>query len=62
MTGATRVDLRSAVRDLERRLTIRVGVMLVVAVGLLLTGIGTATTVILNRLPAAGAPAAAPHR
>jgi hypothetical protein len=52
---ATKKDLH----DLEQRLTIRVGVMLVIAVGLLLTGMGTATTVILNRLPAA-APATAP--
>ena len=54
---ATKKDLR----DLEQRLTIRVGVMLVVAVGLLLTGMGTATTVILNRLAAVAVSAPAPH-
>ena len=46
---ATKRDLR----DLEQRLTIRFGSMLIVAVGLLLAGLGATTSIILNRLPAA---------
>jgi hypothetical protein len=45
---ATKPDLR----DLEQRLTIRVGGMLIIAVVILLTGMGTVTTIILNRLAA----------
>ena len=39
--------------QLEQRLTIRMGGMLIIAVGILLVGLGTATTILLNRLPAA---------
>jgi hypothetical protein len=45
---ATKADLR----ELEQRLTIRVGGMLIIAVVILLTGMGTVTTIILNRLAA----------
>jgi hypothetical protein len=51
---ATKTDLR----ELEQRLTIRFGGMLIIAVGLLLAGLGATTSIILNRLPAA---AATPH-
>jgi hypothetical protein len=51
---ATKRDLR----ELEQRLTIRIGGMLIIAVVLLFTALGLATTIILNRLPAAAAPAA----
>ena len=40
-------------QPLEQRLTIRFGTMLVVAVGILLAGLGATTSIILNRLPAA---------
>jgi hypothetical protein len=45
---ATKTDLR----ELEQRLTIRVGGMLIIAVGLLLAGLGATTSILLNRLPA----------
>ena len=45
---ATKADLR----ELEQRLTIRFGTMLVVAVGILLAGLGATASIILNRLPA----------
>jgi hypothetical protein len=50
---ATKTDLR----ELEQRLTIRVGGMLIIAVVILLTGLGTATSILLNRLPTATPPA-----
>jgi hypothetical protein len=50
---ATKRDLR----DLSQQLTIRFGSMLVLAVGILLAGLGATTSVILNRLPAASASA-----
>jgi hypothetical protein len=53
---ATKADLTGGLRDLELRLTIRFGTMLVVAVGLLLSGLAATTSIILNRLPAS-----APH-
>jgi DNA-binding transcriptional regulator YdaS (Cro superfamily) len=34
----TKADLQTAIRDLEQRLTIRLGGMMVVAVGIILTG------------------------
>ena len=34
----TKADLQNAIRDLEQRLTIRVGGMMVVAVGMILAG------------------------
>jgi hypothetical protein len=55
----TKTDLQGALRDLEQRLTIKIGGMLIIAVGLLLTGLGTTAAVLLNRLPAAVAPHAA---
>jgi hypothetical protein len=50
-------DMQSALRDLERQLTIRVAIMLIVAVGVLLAGLGTTVSIILNRLPAPTGPA-----
>ena len=44
---ATKRDLH----DLEQRLTIRFGTMLVVAVGILLGGLAATTSIVLNRLP-----------
>lgn len=46
-TLATKTDLR----DTEQRLTIRFGGMLVIAVGILLAGLGATASIILNRLP-----------
>lgn len=52
---ATKADLKAAIRDL----TIRLGGMLIIAVGVLLAGLGTTASIILNRLPAAPAAHAA---
>ena len=49
----TKTDLKNALEDLGQKLTIRFGGMLIVAVVLLFSGLGTATTILLNRLPAA---------
>lgn len=54
LAAATKRDLH----ELEQRLTIRIGGMLIFAVGLLLAGLGTVTSIVLNRLPPAPA---APH-
>jgi len=35
----TKADLQNAIRDLEQRLTIRLGSMMVVAVGIILAGL-----------------------
>jgi hypothetical protein len=46
---------------LVNRVTIKFAIMLIVAVIILLTALGTTTTILLNRLPAATAPAVPQH-
>ena len=54
--------LQNQISGVEFRLLTRVGGMLVVSVALLLTGLGTATGIILNRLPASTISTPAPHQ
>lgn len=62
---ATKTDIaavRADMREMEQRIVIRLGGMLIAVATLLLVGLGITTTVILNRLPSSSSISAPPPR